>query len=79
MLELKGTNFSPYRWGPDAQKGQVTYTRSHSGRAQPRSQVPCLWVMFFHLKHYIYEDPQPPSTFMPHEFPRYFSKLILML
>lgn len=57
MLELKGTNFSLYRWGPEALKGQVTYTRSHGGGARPRSQVPCLWVVFFHLKHDIYGSP----------------------
>lgn len=74
MLELKGTNFSLYRWGPEALKGQVTYTRSHGGRS------PASGSCFFHLKHDIYGSPTAVFYFYEtHEFPRYFSKLILML
>lgn len=56
MLELKGTNLFTDE-ETEAQKGHITYTRSHSVKAEPQAQVSSLGLVFFHLKHYTYRRP----------------------
>lgn len=68
-------------WGPESSNN--LYTRSHSESAvgpSLNSRSPALGssVVSFKALQFI-EDPQLASTFMTHEFPRYYNELIYVL